>query len=414
MGIHWRERGRSAAGARTSPEIRPPHPVDRVRSRYLYQRVYVVNCLIEWFRWFALMGALAVACSFDAERVVVDDAEPAEDSGPDVVDSVLPVDTAPTPDRRQLDAAVVPDTQRLDAAHDALADVRPDVRPDILPDARPDIRLDASPPQPLDTGAECIAALPHTCPRYHNCLEGQCRVDLRPSYYLTTEGSLIQPAGAVALQGVLDTAIETGSVNFLFEPGAYTPDGQYVWYVGAGHARPGFGPGGHDGYVFIHEMPIYNVVGNWFQHDGGGPVFVQNGVDRLDLAILEQVVVVQDQFGRMVGVPCMFSVPISARLELWPDDEAQVDRPRLFGRIIGAMYASDAFMVEIHQGGFTFRLADFLEGVPLDLDTNLDGDPDAYTFELLVTAEPIRFRDPDPRRDPDPELTIHEACRDAP
>ena len=368
-------------------------------------------------RFFLVIFACAfnLACTNDTQKKTTNDIGSTEDSDLDTVDSAGLVDTAaPSDSGSTNNTAASLDMQRVDTASDAL----PDVHPDVAPDARPDILLlDASPPGPLDMGAECIAAgSPHACGRHRNCIDGRCRVDLRPNYYRVVDVDLIQPADAEPLRGLLEYAVAEDVINLLLEPGSYTADEQYLWYVGAGWAlRDNAGELDDHSYVFNHYAPIFNIVGNWFEHEDGRPLFIQNSVERLELfRVIERTIEVEGPSGRPRRVECMASVGLSARIELWPAHLDYEERSHLFGHVTGVIHEEDVRTTVFPLFGASIRLADFFEGVPVDVDTNNDGEPDAYAFELVTTAEPVIFVDPDPRRDPNANRSNHPACEETP
>jgi hypothetical protein len=285
----------------------------------------------------------------------------------------------------------------------------PDPDAGITPDAAapdPDMNVtpaDAAPPPELDAGAECNEGEgPEICGDYRQCVTGRCRVDMRPGVYKMTNAVIAQPAEAGAvLQVALLTAAATNSLNLLFEPGPYTEDGQQKVFMGNGFED-------QQTYSFIHTLPIQNYLGAWRAGEEG-PVWTQDGNQEFLLNVPSGFA--EDENG--AEVRCFVRFPSTIRMELWPDE---LDGETILrGHGSGFLRRADAELVDFTFNGTTFRLIEMLANDQVTIDSDGDGELDAYAFDLEIEATPVVFTD-DPvsedgaNRDPNPPFEPHPAC----
>ncbi len=274
----------------------------------------------------------------------------------------------------------------------------------VTPDEGPIPDMNVTPdgaviPPEADAGAACIEG--DACDENHRCHDEACRWDLRPMVFRMTDGLVTEPeAAAPELTAALTLAVQTRSLNLLFEPGYYDDAGGYDFYVGNGSTDGGDGTS----YDFIHTLPIPRFNGRWRQTDDG--VHWQQEEDGVWLLNIPIGTVMVDGEERS----CFVRFPTTVRMEFWPsaDDEGNAI---LRGRATGHLLDSDIDLVNIQ--GVAFR--DFFGGEPPDLDLDGDGINDAYTFALDATAVSVPFHGDVPagdnsNRDPEPPFENPAAC----
>lgn len=294
------------------------------------------------------------------------------------------------------------------------ADVPDEGPPDLSLDmtiedmSPPDMEIDAAlpdmevPPPPLDAGAACEEGTPCAEPD-HICRAGVCRFDLTPQVYRMTVTEVVQPEfSAPVLQAVLNLAVAGNNLNLLFEAGgpvAGTADDSY-WFIGNGINRQG-------AFDFNNALPIQNFVGQWFQTPERREWRVNGGETLFSLVVPTGTVELPDGSDAL----CYAEFATTVDVRIWPDFLEGV--PVLRARTDGFLLRADAEQVEIRLNGETLRLVDFLADADLNVDTDADGIPDAYPFDLRVISEPVPFsgaRFDGTNRDPDPEIVVPEQC----
>ncbi len=282
----------------------------------------------------------------------------------------------------------------------------PDIElPDIeLPDtAPPDMDLpDMAPPDDrIAPGALCEGR--GDCDSGWRCLDGRCRLDLRPEVFVVRDVDILQPAGTAQLLGTfLGDAIDDGQLNMIVEPGGYTEDDVYRWYVGNGGVR--FGD-----YDYLYGHPVQNLFGVWRRDAAGEPVWSPDGP--VVFQMLVPTGVVESDFGDLVN--CYSTLRPVVELTLQHTFDAR--GLRLDAALSGYLTAREAESVAFRFNGAEIALAMLLDPDDLTVDSDGDGVADAYPFEMRVRAMPSFFigdppneRNRDP--EPDPELLHDPAC----
>jgi hypothetical protein len=374
----------------------------------------------------AVLAATLAACGGDdggskpAPDSAVDAAPPAHDSAmggapgdtgvtpdmaaptPDMtVQDAAPADATP-PDAAPPDAAVNPDMAVMDAAVDA---------------ALPDAVVDAAPPPVLDAGPGCMLAADAgpgpdpgdpACGEHQSCVDGACRPDLRPTVYRMIDGEVLAPENAgPALRVALLAAVDRRDLNLLFEPAGYGDAGAYRFYIGSGDSDVNNDDVFDGQYAWRHDLPIQAVDGQWHQ-DQDGPVFLEEGAGAGTFNLNVPVGRVENADGEMVD--CHVRIPVATQaVHVRPTRDADGNE-QLAAEVLGYMLMSDVDQIEVTFNGQPFRLAQFLQNDPPDVDSDGDGMIDAYSFHLTVVAEPVVFEDANPAREPDPPDPDDPAC----
>lgn len=254
---------------------------------------------------------------------------------------------------------------------------------DVMPDAMPDM----GPPPEIDAGMACMEGDP--CGDQERCIDGACRIDLRPAVYRMTDATVTEPAAAAGeLQLALLLAVNTGSMNLLFEPGGYNENG-YRFHIGNGLPDSGV-------YSFRHNLPIQNFDGAWRFEDERAEWHIE-GRQSFLLSVPAGRVAQPDGTERT----CWTEFSTNVNMQIWPGESDEgVDQ--LYGFVDGYLLRTDIERIELRVNGQVIRFIDFFEGSDPSIDSDGDGENDAYPFLLSMTAEPIDFVDPDEERNPSP------------
>ena len=259
---------------------------------------------------------------------------------------------------------------------------------DVMPDATVDADVaDMGPSPELDAGPMCVEG--EMCGENQRCIGDVCRMDLRPTVYRMIDATVAEPMVAAAeLQLALLLAVNTGSMNLLFEPGGYSDD-DYNFYLGNGLPNGGT-------YSFRHNLPIQNFDGRWRSQDERAEWHIEG---RQPFLLDVPAGSIEDEEGNVRTCWTRFNTNVN--MQIWPgQSDDGVDQ--LFGFVEGYLLRTDIEQVELRVNGQVIRFIDFFDGSEPTIDTDGDGEFDAYPFVLSMIAEPVDFVDADDTRNPMP------------
>ena len=333
--------------------------------------------------WMALclLGAPQMGCDDESAstRPVVPDA-----AIPDSAADVTVADMAALPDR-----ALAADAVPVDAA--PIMDMAaPDMMP--APDADPIIMPSLACEQD------------DNCGDFERCLSNLCTLDPRPNVFVVDTVQVTQPMNSAGLlQGALQGVISANQLNLLVEPGGFSENDQYRWYIGNGGFREGT-------YDYLGVYPIQNFDGFWRNSSEGSLYWGMEG----NTPFVLNVPAGQVQAADGSAITCFTSYNTTVALRLEPrmnaDGLAEVGMS-----LSGFLRRSDAEMVNFQFNGTAVALIDLLDDADLNVDTNEDGIPDAYPFNFTGTAAVIDFVGDPPaedgsNRDPRPNFQNPPEC----
>ena len=261
---------------------------------------------------------------------------------------------------------------------------------ELLPDMAPDAMVTPFPP-----GDACGAELACEGANQH-CFEETCGYSLAPNVYRMFDAKVHQPANSRAeLQAFLQLGVANESLNLMFEAAGFVEggEGRTRWFVGNGTNAAG-------SYAFRHNLPIQTWDGFW-NHVVG--VDVERDEWRLD-GLSDFVIVVpggQRELDDGTIINCDVRLVAHVGVEIWEATD-EGGQPIIEGVARGHLLRSDVERVEIVFGGQTIRLIDFFNDADLTIDTDGDGQMDAYPFELEMSASPQPFADDNPAREHEP------------
>ncbi len=321
----------------------------------------------------------------------------ANDPTPDPDMTVTP-EPEPEPEPDMLD----PDMNVMDAEPDAVIDAEPDMIPDMMPDMIPDMIPDANPlvmPGPMCVEDEDCEA------DWRRCLGEQCRVDLRPDTFVVDAIRVIEPAGSAELiETFVGDAVDDNLLNLLIEPGGYDDMNQFLWYIGNGGFR-------NNEYDYLGQYPVQNFYGFWRDTEEDGLHWTPDD----QVAFLLNVPTGQVEDGEGNTVNCISQIVTTVNLTLTPDRNEQGDAV-LRASLSGSLLHTDAERVQFPLGnGATLALTDLLSPEDLNIDTDGDGENDAYPFAFDADASSILFIGEPPNedgsnRDPNPDFMNPAEC----
>jgi len=284
-----------------------------------------------------------------------------------------------------LDAVII----EADSAVDAMVAV--DAAP-MVPDADPIIT-------PMGDCMEDDA-----CGDHQRCIGGVCSLDVRPETFVIDNVVVTQPEqSAGLLQGALMGVINSNQLNLIVEPGGYTDEGDYRWYIGNGGFREGT-------YIYLGRYPIQNFDGFWRQNPEGAPYWGMEG----NTPFVLNVPMGQVETAEGETVTCMTAFNTTVDLRITPRLN-DTGIPYLEISMAGFLREADARTVRFQFNNVEVQLIDLLDPSDLNVDTDDDGVPDAYPFDFSGTAAAITFAGDPPavdgsNRDPDPGLTNPPEC----
>ena len=243
-----------------------------------------------------------------------------------------------------------------------------------------------------------------TCGDHQRCIGGVCSLDVRPETFVIDNVEVSQPEqSAGLLQGALMGVINSNQLNLVVEPGGYTDEGDYRWYIGNGGFRDGT-------YIYLGRYPIQNFDGFWRQSAEGAPYWGMEG----DTPFVLNVPMGQVQTAEGETVTCMTAFNTTVDLRITPRLN-EAGAPYLYIQMTGFLRESDARTVRFQFNNVEVQLIDLLDPSDLNVDTDDDGVPDAYPFDFSGTAAAITFAGDPPaadgsNRDPDPGLSNPPEC----
>lgn len=337
---------------------------------------------------FLLAGAVCVAACDD------------DDGATPPVQDMIVVDMAPEPDP---DMAPDPDMHVMDAEPDAVPDAIVDAEIDAEIDAEPDAIIDAN--TIVMPGEMCLDDLECAEP-WRKCVDEACQIDLRPDIHVVNQIQVIEPAGSAALlQEFLGDAVENNQLNLIVEPGGYNGENEYLWYIGNG----GFRRAQND-YNYLDGYPVQNFYGHWREDERNGLRWAPD--DPVPFLLNVPTRQVRDANDNLVN--CISQIVTTVDLTLTPDRD-DGDNPLINAVLSGSLLRSEAERVEFVINGATIRLVQLLQPEDLNIDTDGDGEPDAYPFAFDAIAAPVVFAGDPPaadgsNRDPEPEVQNDPAC----
>ena len=318
-----------------------------------------------------------------------DDSPAAEPVTPDAaVDDAAVSDAAPVVDQGPEPDAALPDMAIVDAAPIDVA--MPNAMPEPLED--PIIVADVA----CDADDECAD--------FERCLGNLCRIDLKPEVFVVSTVMVQEPEFSRGLlQGLLTGIISSNSLNLIVEPGGYQEGGDYRWYVGNG----GYADGSYD---YLGVYPVQNFDGFWRRAPNGLPYWGMEGNTPFVLYVPAGTAMTAE--GDQVRCYTRFSVTVDLRLQ--PALSAD-GVPEMNMTLKGYLAESDAARVSFSQGGAENTLVSLLDPSDLNLDTDGDGEPDAYPFDFSGAAAAVNFIGDPPladgsNRDPMPNFQNPPEC----
>lgn len=248
-------------------------------------------------------------------------------------------------------------------------------------------------PPPLPTN-ECT--LDTECAVNHKCIAGSCRFELSPKVYRLTHGQVNYPLTASgALTLFLNSAVDQFALNLLFEPyGLNRADGQSYFFIGNGDpcGRRTNGGCDEDNYVFRHNLPIQNFLGQWrAPMDQAQPRWYLENINDFILSVPSGNITLADGS----TYQCMVRFPTKVAITIEPiADELTGDLTQIRGTAIGYLLEEDVRNIRLEFLGTTidFYMA-FFEGQEVPEDLNGDGIAAEYRFEIEFTAAAVNFVD---------------------
>ena len=246
---------------------------------------------------------------------------------------------------------------------------------------------------------------------FQRCVQEKCAYDLRPDVFRLSEVAVEQPMNsAPVLQAALGKALMDNLLNLLIEPGGYKDEG-YRWYVGnAGR----FMDGTYDYFKTedgTNLYPVQNFDGIWREADGVDPHWTLEGDTVFVLNVPTGTVMVGDE-----QISCFVTFDVNVTLMMTPKIDAETMAPYVDISISGILKKSDIMGVSIPVNNVDVTLLDVLSGDMPSIDTDGDGDPDAYPFILtgkatrVVTNENFDFPRPDGGNRSPMAMENPEAC----
>lgn len=337
------------------------------------------------------LATCLAACDDDetkppADMAVTDMVQPDPDSA---TDAELPMD------------AVIRDMDVVDAVVDAEIDAEVDAEIDMEVDAEIDANTIVMPGEACDNeGEACEGA-------WRRCVDGACQVDLRPDVYVVNAIRVVEPASSAQLiEMFIGDVVEQNRLNLIIEPGGYNDMNEYLFYIGNG----GYRLGEYD-YLRTRPYPIMNFWGFWRDDEANGLRWAPD--EQVGFLLNVPTGSVENADGETVD--CVSQIVATVDLTITPGVDAGGD-PLLNASLAGSLARSDAEQVQFRlANGAVLRLVDLLDPADLRLDTDGDGEPDAYPFAFDADAVPVVFvgDPPEPdgsNRDPNPELMNDPAC----
>lgn len=337
------------------------------------------------------LATCLAACDDDetkppADMAVTDMVQPDPDSA---TDAELPMD------------AVIRDMDVVDAVVDAEIDAEVDAEIDMEVDAEIDANTIVMPGEACDNeGEACEGA-------WRRCVDGACQVDLRPDVYVVNAIRVVEPASSAQLiEMFIGDVVEQNRLNLIIEPGGYNDMNEYLFYIGNG----GYRLGEYD-YLRTRPYPIMNFWGFWRDDEANGLRWAPD--EQVGFLLNVPTGSVENADGETVD--CVSQIVATVDLTITPGVDAGGD-PLLNASLAGSLARSDAEQVQFRlANGAVLRLVDLLDPADLRLDTDGDGEPDAYPFAFDADAVPVVFVGDPPapdgsNRDPNPELMNDPAC----
>ena len=347
-------------------------------SQFLWRRLCCLCSLL----------ALSIACEDpapsaeapQADQQAADRGAPADQQAP-AEDLAAVVDQSPV----EGDQLVETDAN-VDATVDATVDAEMDAEVDMTP---------VDPVPPILEGDACDpAGAGDECPMNYRCISGSCRYDLRGQVFRMSRGVVNEPAVASAeLALAMNFAINSNTLNLLFEPGPYNAEGESYWFIGNGRDEG-------MGFIFRDTLPIQNFLGKWraYQPEEEASIEPRWYLSELSEFVLSVPTGIVDTEGGG-RFQCMDRFNTTVNIEIWPVmNEGGEGISRLRGRAIGYLNQADIEGIVIDFQGSTVRFIDYFDGaIPEDLDG--DGVAAEYPFDLEIEATPIAFIDNPPNED---------------
>ncbi len=320
-------------------------------------------------------------------------------------DDDSPSSTGPTPDAAArdagadtsvaADAAVTTDSAVQDAAPPQDEGPPPDMAaPDMMP--TPDADPIVTPEVACEEDGDCGD--------FERCLSSLCTIDPRPNVFVVDTVLVTQPENSAGLlQGALQGVITANQLNLIVEPGGFSEDNQYRWYVGNGGLRDGT-------FDYLGVYPIQNFDGFW-RRSSEGPIYW--GMEGNTPFVLNVPAGRVETADGMV-VTCFTSFNTTVDLKLEPRMNAD-GLPEVGMSLTGFLRRSDAEMVNFQFNGVDVSLVSLLDEEDLNVDTDQDGIPDAYPFDFSGTASAVEFVGDAPaadgsNRDPRPNFQNPPEC----
>lgn len=315
-------------------------------------------------------------------------------------DMIVVMDMTPEPDPDMAD----PDMNVMDVEVDAeVIDMIVDAEIDAVIDAEIDANTIVMPGPMCEEDVDCEGE-----GDWLACLDEQCQLDLRPDVFVINQIQVVEPAGSAELiQSFLEDAVQRNQLNLIVEPGGYNDQNEYLWYIGNG----GFRRAQND-YNYLGAYPVQNFYGFWRDDEANGLRWAPD--DQVSFLLNVPTRQVENADGMTVN--CISRIATTVNLTLRPERDAQGD-PVVTANLSGTLLHADAAQVQFQIGEATIPLVDLLQEEDLNIDTDGDGEFDAYPFEFDAVAGPVVFAGDPPaedgsNRDPDPAVMNDPACDD--
>ena len=171
------------------------------------------------------------------------------------------------------------------------------------------------------------------------------------------------------------------------EPGGYSEDNQYRWYIGNGDVRD-------DTFDYLVNQPIQEFDGSWIRPAEGPVYWGMEGNTPFVLHLPQGQVETGD--GMVVSCFALFNMTVDLTLEPRLNGDGL---PEVGMNLTGFMRQSDAEMIHLQFNGVWISLSDLFDFSNLTVDTTGDGVPDAYPFNLSMTAGVAAFGGDPPAAD---------------